>query len=101
MTTEPTAAAAVDDIKPSGRLLLYDLDRAESDVVPLSDVRARTGLPKRTLRDALDELETRGLAQRRPDPRDGRRRAAELLVGDPDTQDDSDDVSIPRRPSEA
>lgn len=87
------------DITPASRLVLYDLEHGRGDIVPLSDLQDRTGLPTRTLRGALGELEEHGLAERRPDPRDGRRRAVELLVDD--DQDDTDDISIPRQPSEA
>lgn len=93
-------ARDVDDIRPSDRLILRDLEADDRRLVPQGDLVEMTALPAGTVTTALDRLADRDIVDRIPDPSDARRKVV-TITADTDTEDDTgDDVSIPRRPEE-
>ena len=75
----PETYAPADDLTPAQRLVLFELEDIVGGV-RLDDLGQRTGLPKRTLRDALSRLEADGWVDRQPDPGDPRRRLVALTA---------------------
>ena len=71
--TEPRPERDPDaDLRPSERLVLRVL-RTHDGALPLADLRAESGLPDRTARDAAERLEAKGYLDRRKCPDDPRR----------------------------
>lgn len=69
--TTPRLPAAVCELPPSAKLVLYVL--LEEGEGTLDDLAAESRLPPRTVRYAPTRLETAGLVSSRPDLRDARR----------------------------
>jgi DNA-binding MarR family transcriptional regulator len=82
--SEPPADATVDQLEqllempPSAKLVYYVLDRAD-DPLSSTDIAERTLLPKRTARNALNELQTIDVVRMRPALMDARKWRYELV----------------------
>ena len=71
--TEPRPERDPDaDLRPSDRLVLRVL-REHDGALPLADLRAESGLPNRTARDAAERLEAKGYLDRQKCADDPRR----------------------------
>ena len=71
-TQQPPERNPDADLRPSERLVLRVL-RAHDGALPLADLRAESGLPNRTARDAAERLEAKGYLDRRKCAEDPRR----------------------------